>query len=203
MTRTPALTLRSLALAVVTCAAASAPAQSIRLLGRVERDPAGFVVACSTVRLQSASVSLDPFVGDIADIRGDNAGTAAAPVIEVVSIARSAETFELTGNARPGGELRFRIDSQIGAYYYFLVGAQPGFTPLDPLFTNISGTFFLNPLAFFVVASGPFAESWEVRVPLPNSPALVGLTAWTQAAVLTAAGTAALYLNPDSAVFVP
>ena len=172
------------------------------VVGLVEQDVATLVtgdVGCTDVILQSSSISLYSFVGKIVDLSGQILPGSTAPLIEVETLQETDEEFRLNSNPVIGGELRLEVKSEIGIYYYFVASLQPGFTPLDALFANISGTFFLDVNSFVLLFAGPLDGQWEERLPVPDNPQLVGLRIWAQSAVQTAAGNL-YYLNPDCAV---
>jgi hypothetical protein len=170
------------------------------LTGRLVRDTNGFGLACTSVRLQGMAAALDAEVGQLVEIRGRTSSGLPVPVVEVASVRRAVDFFELGGDSRLGRELRFKIVSPRGTTYYFFVGVDEGYVPLDRLFGGaITGTFHLDLGRFLVVANGPFRASWEVGVPVPSDPALVGLRLRAQAA-FTAAASPAAYLNPDCTV---
>ena len=166
-------------------AVSTARSQAVRVFGKVVRLSSTYTVQCTNVTLRGNASLLDEFVGKLADIRGNNVGSAAAPVLVVKAITRPAHEYRMGGSARIGEkfELEVRSSSRDGlAVLYVSVGV--GFVPLEPFASVLAGTFLLDPGLFFYLSSGSLRETYKVNYPIPNMPTLVGLQVYTQAAVL-------------------
>src|SRR5215831_14142348 len=93
-----------------------AQAQSVHFRGKVE-DVSGtnkFMIDCTKVELTSAQFNLNQFVGQQVDATGMWNGSTTAPVIDVTAIQSVPRLFDLGGNGKVGGELRFEITSTPG-----------------------------------------------------------------------------------------
>lgn len=176
------ISLLSLALA------ASASAQAVRFRGQVE-DVSGtqsqFFVDGTDVRLTSASVSLQAFVGQQVTIEGVWNGSFASPSVAVGALAAASEDFEIGGSAKIGEMGRLHAVGTPGESVVFFGSLEPGFFPLPS-----AGAVLVDPASAEILGGGTIGGlgQLEVATPIPNDPSLVGLTYRAQALVLDPVG---------------
>lgn len=171
-----------------------AAAQDVTLRGKVEdvRGTRQFVVDCTDTHLTSSRFDLNAYVGQHVVLKGTRIAGPGVPLVEVISIALAKEIFEIPGNPAIGQKLRFSATYTPGSRVIFYAALGSGFRGLGR-----AGTFLLDPRSSFRASTGiiPALGQLETAIRMPDDPALVGLTAYGQAAILS--GGALFFSNPD------
>jgi len=176
--------------------AGPAASQSVTFRGKVEDVPGTanqFVVDCTNTQLTSASIDLNAFVGQEVLIDGTWNGSTASPAVAVTAISMVPETFEIGGGASIGSQARFKTFGTPGDAAAVFASLGSSFLPFGP-----AGVGFLDPATLLNVGVGSVdgLGVFQVIVPVPNDPALVGLFVLGQGAMLGPA-TPLLLTNPD------
>ena len=146
-----------------------------------------FQLDCTTIPLTSATVNLQQLHDqsrqqDIEyELQVRNVGTAANPILDVVSATVIPEMFQM-GNLRFGRSETWEVFGTPGATAYMFVDAM-GNTRYQPL--GAAGTWLLSSAAL-PVASGPISAigRFQIRFTMPSIPALVGQTFVGQGAIV-------------------
>ncbi len=168
----------------------------VNLRGKVEdvsQTQNQFFVDCTSVELTSGQFDLNAFVGLQVRLTGNWNGSSTAPSVDVTAIEVVPETFEIGGNGDLGGELQFKVTSNPGDFTVMFASLNEGFGP------SRRGVLFLGP-PLFTIGFGtiPGGGNLEIKVSIPDDPALDGLTVLGQAIVGFAAG-GSISTNPDCA----
>ena len=169
---------KTLFLAAALTASLTAQTQLVR--GDVDgiQNTAGrFQLDCTTIQLTSATVNLQQLHDqsrqqDIEyEMQVRNVGTAANPILDVVSATVIPEMFQM-GNLRFGRAETWEVFGNPGATAYMFVDAM-GNTRYTPL--GGAGTWLLSGAAL-PVANGTISAigRFQTRFTMPNIPALVG-----------------------------
>lgn len=191
--------LHHLALALASLVSVSA-AQKVTFLGQVE-DVQGtanqFFVDCTDTQLTSAAFNLNAFVGQSVRITGSWNGSANAPSVDVTSIDVVPERFEVGGNGKLGEKISVGVFGAPGDLALFFASPAPGFVNFGS-----EGVAFLDLFASTLVAQGqiPGGGNLEFQFPVPNNPALEGLSVYAQAVVFDQQG-GFLLTNSDCETF--
>ena len=169
--------------------------QSVRFRGKVE-DVSGtfnqFVLDCTDVRLTSATVALLPLVGQQGEIQGTYNGNALNPSVEVTSFTPLAEDFEIGGGGKIGDVAKFEVRGAPGDSALIFGGPGSGFVPLP-----VAGAVLVDPFQVELIGIAPIPATGLLQFdsPIPNDPALVGVTYHGQALLTLSGGGFRLTMN--------
>ena len=174
----------------------AASAQQVSFRGKVE-DVSGttnqFIVDCTDVDLTSSAFNLNTFVGSQTRITGNWNGSIANPAVDVTAIELVAETFEIGGGGKIGDDATFGVTGTPGSPFAMFLSFGPSFVPF-----RAAGAVMVDPATLSPVASGVIgaAGNFQLKVQIPNNPALVGITIHGQGAIGLGGGNL-LLTNPD------
>lgn len=172
----------------------SPAAQDVRFRGKVE-DVSGtqnqFVVDCTNVRLTSATVALNPLVGQELVIEGTWNGDFVNPSVEVAMVTAALSDFEIGGGGKIGELATLEVQGAPGDMALIFGGFGSGFFPLP-----VAGAVLVDLASVELLATGtiPGTGLLQVSSLVPNNPALIGLTYHAQA-LLTLGGGAGFRLT--------
>lgn len=150
------------------------------LRGKVE-DASGssgqFLVECTNVDLQSSTINLNALVGSQTVITGAWNGSSTSPLVQVTEIGIVTETFEIGGSSKIGENAIFSITGSPTSVFAMYSSAGTFFQP----FRN-AGAVMLDPGTLHQVAFGVIGSegNFQVKVPIPNNPDLIGITVYGQ-----------------------
>lgn len=182
-------------LSVLLLSASAVSAQQLSFRGKVE-DVSGtanqFFVDCTDVDIQSSTINLNAFVGLQTQITGNWNGSAASPLVDVTAIQAVSETFEIGGGGKIGQQATFRVDGAPGSPFAMFSSLGTSFFPFR------SGVVLLDLGTLNLIGTGVIggAGNVEIKVQVPNNPALIGLTVFGQGAIGMGGGNV-LLTNPD------
>jgi len=160
---------------------AIASAQAVQMNGVIE--PAGapticpgyqYVVAGTSVLLDTSLFDVAPFVGDLVQIQGtDVTGACPAPIVRVTSVGLPTATLEACGTLGPGCTVRFRVGPPTISIQALAV------SPGAPGFANLGAPIGVLTLGspLIVLGSTGAAGVFDVRVPSSIAP---GTPIWAQ-----------------------
>ncbi len=187
--------MKSLALAVASMlfAATAVFAQDVSFSGHVQDGKAvcyycpgfEFVLDNTHASLHSSTIALAPFVGSYVTGTGHWNGSTTTPSIEVTAIQVVPEAFSIGGGGTIGKKMSFNVQAAPGVTAVSVLSFKDGFVPMGTW-----GTFFLDPLQFFVLGQGVTDSNGQfaIKIDVPNEPALIGLKVFGQAGILGSAG---------------
>ena len=167
----------------------SAGAQSVSFRGEVD-DVQGtvnqFVVQCTNVSLSSTTLNLNLFEDGDFLIEGTWNGSFTNPAVVVNALTPVIEDFDFGGGAKLGDFANFEIRADAGDQVSVIgTTTGPGFFPLPSAGAVLVGLDGLELYASGTVPAGGFLQ---LNVPIPNNPALEGVTVYTQALLSTPTG---------------
>ena len=177
-------------------AAGDSRGQAVSFRGKVEDVPGTanqFLVDGTNTHLTSPAIDLNLYLGQQVLIAGTWNGSASAPSVVVQTTAVVPKTFEVGGNGSIGGQMVFGAIGTPGDSAVLAAGFLPTFVPLPGL-----GVAFFDPSTMVVVGVGPIngLGQFEISVPIPNDPGLLGLNVLGQGA-MSGPVTGILVTNPD------
>jgi hypothetical protein len=155
----------------------------VRFKGKVE-DVSGmpglFIVDCTGIHLTSSTLTLQSFVGQQTEIQGMWNGSFTDPSVEVTSIAAAFEEFEIGGSVKIGEIARLHVNGVPGNTFLIFGSLESSFFPLPT-----AGAVLIDPDSAEILGSGTISAAGfiELDAPIPNAPALIGLSYTGQALI--------------------
>lgn len=168
---------------IATALATSAQTQSVKFRGKVE-DVSGmpnvFIVDCTGVHLTSGTIALQTFVGQQTTIEGQWNTSLTDPSVEVTTLTPAFEDFEIGGSAKIGEIAKLHVIGTPGNTFLFFGSLESGFFPLQT-----AGAVLIDAPTAEILGSGTISAAGfaELDGPIPNAPALIGLSYKAQALV--------------------